>query len=142
MRGVVKASTGKSSKQTQHVSASWCGCTGLVDDDPAEEDDDFEVDLEAVDDVSFALAIVSVGFNTLASDSILAATAPVIQGCVGVLEPFGFNSVPRSEGVYAVSSYLTRISLKSNCLFCVVYLFSLHVLNITCTSYQVHDNYF
>ena len=46
-----------------------CGCAGLVDDDPAEEDDDFEVDLEAVDVVSFALAVVSLGFNALASDS-------------------------------------------------------------------------
>ena len=108
MRANVVASTCKSSKQTQHVSASWCGCAGLVDDDPAEEEDDFEVDLEAVDVASFASAVVSLGFNSLASDSILAATAPVIQGCVGVLEPFGFNSVPRSEGVYAVSSYLTE----------------------------------
>ena len=53
-----------------------------MEDDPAEEDDDFEVDLEAVEVVSFALAVVSLGFNTLASDSILAATAPVIQVCV------------------------------------------------------------
>ena len=50
-----------------------------MDDDPAEEDDDFEVDLETFDVVSFALAVVSVGFDALASDSILAATAPVIQ---------------------------------------------------------------
>jgi hypothetical protein len=56
-----------------------------VDDDPAEEDVDFEVELEAVDFVSFALAVVSLGFNALASDSILAATAPVIQVCVGVI---------------------------------------------------------
>jgi hypothetical protein len=49
----------------------------LVDDDPAEGDDDFEVDLDAVDIVSFALAVVSLGFNALVSDSILAATAPV-----------------------------------------------------------------
>ena len=43
-------------------------------DDPAEEDDDFEVDLEALDVVSFALAVVvSLGFNALAFDSILAA---------------------------------------------------------------------
>ena len=80
MRENVLQSTCKSSKQTQHVSASWCGCTGLVDDDPAEEDD-LEVDLEAVDVVSFASAVVSFGFNALASDSILAATAPVIQEC-------------------------------------------------------------
>ena len=77
MRLNVLASTCKSSKQTQHVSASLCGCAGLVDDDPAEEDDDFEVELEAVDDVSFALAVVSLGFNALVSDSILAATAPI-----------------------------------------------------------------
>ena len=44
-----------------------------MDDDPAEEDDDFKVDLEALDVVSFALAVVSLGFNALASDSILAA---------------------------------------------------------------------
>jgi len=73
-------STCRSSKQTQHRSASLCGCAGcggLVDDDPAEEDDNFEVDLDAVDIVSFALAVVSLGFKVLASDSILVATAPV-----------------------------------------------------------------
>ena len=47
---------------------SWGG--GSVDDDPAEEDDE----LEAVD-VSFALAVVSLGSKALVSDSILAATA-------------------------------------------------------------------
>ena len=52
-----------------------------MDDDPAEEEDDLEVDLEAVDVVSFAWAVVSLGANALASDSILAATAPVIQEC-------------------------------------------------------------
>ena len=52
-----------------------------MDDDPAEEDDDdFEVELEAVDVASFALAVVSLGFNALASDSIVAATAPVTRG--------------------------------------------------------------
>ena len=51
---------------------SWGG--GSVDDDPAEEDDDFEAELEAVD-VSFALAVVSLGSKALVSDSILAATA-------------------------------------------------------------------
>ena len=43
-------------------------------------DDDFEVDLEAVDVVFFAFAVVSLDFtwfNAVASDSILAATAPV-----------------------------------------------------------------
>ena len=77
MRENALASTGKSSKQTQHRSACLCGCGGLVDDDPAEEDDDFEVDLEAVDDFSFALAVVPLGFKALVFDSILAATAPV-----------------------------------------------------------------
>ena len=43
-----------------------------MDDDPAEEDDDFEVDLEAVDDFSFALAVVPLGFKALVFDSILA----------------------------------------------------------------------
>ena len=80
MRENVLQSTCKSSKQTQHVSASWCGCTGLVDDDPAEEDDDFEVDLEAVDVVCFALSVVSLGCNALVSGSILTATAPVARG--------------------------------------------------------------
>ena len=55
-----------------------------MDDDPAEGDDDFEVDfeldLEAVDVVSCALAVVSLGFNALVSDSILAAMAPVMRG--------------------------------------------------------------
>ena len=74
MRENALASTGKSSKQTQHRSACLCGCA-LVDDDPAEEDVVFEVDLEAVDDVPFALAVVSLGFKVLASDSILVATA-------------------------------------------------------------------
>ena len=55
-----------------------------MDDDPAEEDDDLEVDLEAVDVVSFALAVVSLGFNALASNSILAAKVPVIQVYVSV----------------------------------------------------------
>ena len=34
-------------------------------DDPAEEDDDFEVELEAVDVVSCALAVVSLAFKAL-----------------------------------------------------------------------------
>jgi hypothetical protein len=48
-----------------------------VDDDPADEEDDFEVELDAVDVVSFALAVISLGINALVSDSILAATAPI-----------------------------------------------------------------
>ena len=51
-----------------------------MDDDPADEDVDFEVELEAVDVVSFALAVVSLGFNALVFDSILVATAPVLRG--------------------------------------------------------------
>ena len=46
-----------------------------MEDDPAEKDDDFEVDLEAVDVVSFALAVVSLGFNALVSDSMSVATS-------------------------------------------------------------------
>ena len=46
-----------------------------MDDDPAEEDVNFEVDLDAVDVVSFALVVVSLGFNALVSDSILVAVA-------------------------------------------------------------------
>jgi hypothetical protein len=41
-----------------------------VDDDPAEEEDDLEVELEAVDVVSFVLAVVSLGFNELELESI------------------------------------------------------------------------
>ena len=41
------------------------------------------MDLEAVDDFSFALAVVPLGFKALVFDSILAATAPVTVG-VGV----------------------------------------------------------
>ena len=52
-------------------------------DDPAEEDDDFEVDLDADDVVSFASAVVSFGFNALVFDSILVATAPVTRNGVG-----------------------------------------------------------
>jgi hypothetical protein len=54
----------------------------VVDDDPADEDADFEVDLEAVDVVSFAFAAVSLGVNAVASDSILAATAPLTRGVI------------------------------------------------------------
>ena len=50
-----------------------------MDDDSAEEDA-FEVELEAVDVASFALAVVSLGFKALVSDSILAAMAPVLRG--------------------------------------------------------------
>ena len=46
-----------------------------MDDDSAEEDDAFEVELEAVDVVSFALAVGSLGSKALVSDSILAAMA-------------------------------------------------------------------
>ena len=46
-----------------------------MDDDSAEEDDDFEVELDAVDVVSFALAVVFLGSKALVSDSILAAMA-------------------------------------------------------------------
>ena len=79
MRTNVLRSTCKSSKQTQHVSASLCGCGGLVNDDPAEEGDDFELALEAVDVVSFALAVGSLGSTAPLSDSIL-GNGPVIVG--------------------------------------------------------------
>ena len=58
----------------------------LEEDDPP-VDDDFELDLEAVDVVSSAFAVVSLGVNALVSDSILAATAPVTRGR-GVGVPF------------------------------------------------------
>ena len=84
MRANALLSTGKSSKQTQHRSASLCGCDGLVDDDPAEEDDDFEVDLEAVDFVSFALAVVSLAFKELEFESIPAAMVQRFRAIVGL----------------------------------------------------------
>ena len=45
---------------------------------PAEEDVDFEVEVDVVDVVSvaLALAVVSSDFNAFESDSILVATAP------------------------------------------------------------------
>jgi hypothetical protein len=67
MRASVVASTCKYSIQNKHISASVCGCAGLVDD-PADEDD-FEVELEAVDVVSFALPF-AMGFNELEFESI------------------------------------------------------------------------
>ena len=63
-------STCKSSKQTKHVSASFCGCAGVVVVNPAEEDDDFELDLEAVDVVSFGPPVVFMGFIELEFESI------------------------------------------------------------------------
>ena len=42
----------------------------MVDDNPAEEDDDFELDLEAVDVVSFGSPFVSMGFVELELESI------------------------------------------------------------------------
>ena len=42
----------------------------MVDDNPAEEDDDFELDLEAVDVVSFGPPVVFMGFIELEFESI------------------------------------------------------------------------
>ena len=36
-----------------------------MDDDPADEDDDFDLDLEAADVVSFGPPVVFMGFETL-----------------------------------------------------------------------------
>ena len=46
---------------------------GLKEEDPT-EDDDLEVDLVAVDDVSFALQFVTVGVKALESESIMMPT--------------------------------------------------------------------
>jgi hypothetical protein len=46
-----------------------------VHDDPAEEDDDLEVELETVDVVSFVLAVVSLGFDELELESIFVEPA-------------------------------------------------------------------
>mgnify|MGYP006112706763 CR=1 FL=1 len=43
---------------------------GLEEDLNPAEDDDFEVDLAVVDDVSFALRFVAAGFEALESESI------------------------------------------------------------------------
>ncbi len=51
----------------------------MEDDDPP-VDDDFELDLEAVDAVFSAFAVVSLGVNAVVSDSILAAMALVTRG--------------------------------------------------------------
>ena len=45
-----------------------------MDDDPAEEDDDFEVEVEAVDVVSFGSPVVFTGFKTLLFESISVRT--------------------------------------------------------------------
>ena len=58
-----------------------------------EEVDDFEADLEAVDVVSFALAVVvSLGSNAVVSGSILAATATVTRrrGVLCIVASFFF----------------------------------------------------
>ena len=55
-----------------------------MDDDPADEDVDSEVELDVVDVVFVALVVVSSGFNAVVSDSILVRTAPVLRGrCCG-----------------------------------------------------------
>ena len=41
-----------------------------MEDDPAKEEDDFEVDVEAVNVVSFALPSVATGFDELEFESI------------------------------------------------------------------------
>ena len=67
----------------------------MEEDDPP-VDIDFELDLEAVDVVSVALTVVSLGVNALVSDSILAATAPVTRvGFSGTFFLFFLFSLPR-----------------------------------------------
>jgi hypothetical protein len=56
-----------------------------VEDDSAEKDDDFEVDLEAVDVVSFALPFVSMGFKALLFESIPVAKATALTEFVLIL---------------------------------------------------------
>jgi len=73
-----------------------------VDVDPAEEDDDFEVDLEAVVDVSFALAVFSLGFKALVSGSISDGNGSGIAWALDV--PFLILRCLVSEGAYAVST--------------------------------------
>ena len=74
----------------------------MVDDDPADEDVDFEVELDVVDVASVALAllVVSSGFNALVSGSILMATAPILW----VLLTFFNLRCLVLEGAYDVST--------------------------------------
>ena len=78
-----------------------------MEDDPAEKDDDFEVDLEAVDVVSFALAVVSLGFNALVSDSMSVATVlgmSFTDGQANYLKQIYAPTVHSLAGVNVVSS--------------------------------------
>ena len=111
MRANAIASTCKSSKQTQHASASLFGCGGLVNDDPMEEEDDFEVELDAVDVVSFALAVVSLGSKVLVSDSIRGNGAPIMRG-----RRFFFNLFSSSflEGGICRVPVVTWILISTN----------------------------
>ena len=74
----------------------------LEEEDDPPVDDDFEVDLEAVDVVSVALAVVSLVVNALVSDSILAATAPVTRD--ENFEPLVSFAFLVPKGAYAVSN--------------------------------------
>ena len=71
------------------------------DDDPP-VDDDFELDLEAVDVVSFAFAVVSLGVNALVTDSISGGNGSGNAWC-GVGVPFFILRPFLLEGAYAVS---------------------------------------
>ena len=72
-----------------------------MDDDPAEEDDDFEVDLEAVDFVSFALAVVSLAFKALEFESIPAVTVQRFRAIVGLSKKFSLKIGGKSiSGVF------------------------------------------
>ena len=79
MRVNALRSTGKSSKQTQQGSLLVVvgpGGGGLEE----RRSPCLMEELDAVDVVSFALAVVSLGFKAPVSDSILAAMAPVRRG--------------------------------------------------------------
>ena len=78
------------------------------DDDPP-VDDDFELDLEAVDVVFFAFAVVSLDFNAVASDSILVATAPVTRGRCEIL----FSSLTLSSSFLVLERGLISPQDKS-----------------------------
>jgi len=81
-----------------------------VDDDPADEDVDFEVQLEVVDVGSFALAVVSLASNALASDSMPVATSlgNVVYGRTSKLFTHTPPSSPSSiGGEWVVSSKST-----------------------------------
>jgi len=72
-----------------------------VDDDPAEEEDDLEVELEAVDVVSFVLEVGSLGFDELELESIF--VEPALRETSITISFFGSSSSSIGSGLYEAS---------------------------------------